>query len=306
MFLGLDLAAHLLHRHRGQISAWKRAGVKIHLVVYDLLPVRQPQWFQRKTVRNFNRWLRFLGRYCDNAICISHHTLLDLQSWLHCHAPARTAAISTQTIRLGGDLAATGPSQGISEEIASLLTQQAARSFVLMIGTIEPRKGYEIAIQGFERLWARDGNLAPDLVLVGRPGWKTDALQQHIRSHVSASQKLFWLDNASDEVLDRLYRDCWGVIVPAYAEGFGLPVDEASRYGKPVLARDLAVFREAGRPAISFFHDDIGFPDALSCWIKTLPRTDVPAVEPCSWDVTYADLVCALGVNHAVGCGDDQ
>lgn len=296
IFLGLDLAAHLLPRHRDQVAAWKATGVAIHILVYDLLPVTHSRWFQRKTVRNFRRWLKFLAEFCDDAICISTQTERDLRFGIALKFPDRVASLETSVIRLGGDLRSTAPSYGVGPEALAFLAQCNTRSFILMVGTVEPRKGHDAAIDAFERLWASRGTDAPNLVIVGRPGWKTDRLQARLRSHPAIAGRLIWFDNASDELLDLLYQACNGVIVPSYAEGFGLPVEEARRYRKPVFARDLPVFHEAGRQAISFFHDDADLPAALARWTIALPNNndDYHSAESWGWDVTCMDLYKAL------------
>jgi hypothetical protein len=82
IFLGLDLVAHLIPRHQAQILQLKRAGVKVHVMVYDLLPLQHPEWFNDKTTRNFKRWIKWLAVYADSAVCISDTVKLELATWL--------------------------------------------------------------------------------------------------------------------------------------------------------------------------------------------------------------------------------
>ena len=56
VFLGLDFAPSLLPRYERQLRAWRQAGLTVHLMVYDLLPLQGPQWFGWQTRRNFRRW----------------------------------------------------------------------------------------------------------------------------------------------------------------------------------------------------------------------------------------------------------
>jgi hypothetical protein len=82
VFLGLDLSAHLLPMHKVQLTQWKQLGIKIHIVVYDLLPVLYPQWFNPKTSRNFHRWLKTIAVFADSLLCISNTVKAELGTWL--------------------------------------------------------------------------------------------------------------------------------------------------------------------------------------------------------------------------------
>ena len=251
IFLGLDLAAHLLPRHQTQLAQWKHAGAAIHVIVYDLLPVLHPHWFNAKTTRNFHRWLRTIAIFADSLICISNTVKDELEGWLQQQYDLPRGAIPIATIPLGADIDASAPSRGVPDNIGHLLTAFANKPTVLMVGTLEPRKGHSQVLAAFEQLWQQGGEI--NLVFVGKSGWKTEKLQHHLRTHPQNNQSLYWLDNASDEFLELLYGVCTGVIVASQAEGFGLPLIEAKYHNKPVLARDIPVLREiAGGDTIFF------------------------------------------------------
>lgn len=268
LFLGLDLAAHLLPRHQAQVLRWKRRGVKVHVVVYDLLPLLHPEWFKPKTVRNFKRWIKWLAVYADSAICISETVKLELHAWLNTHFGMLPTTLPASTIVLGADIDASLPSSGLPADAQFLLARLRDSLAVLMVGTLEPRKGYDQALGAFEQLW-QQGNTSL-LVIVGRPGWKTEALQEKLRRHPQAGQRLFWLEEVSDEYLAQLYAACGGVLVASRAEGFGLPLIEAARYNKPVFARDLPVFREIGLPSVTYFNCEsaASLATAIPAWLQ--------------------------------------
>lgn len=264
VFLGLDLAAHLIPRHQGQLLQWKRQGLRISFLVYDLLPLLHPYWFKPVRQKIFGRWLKALAIYADDLVCISGAVKNDLQNWLSTHYKLSDNAIRLHIIPLGADLEETMPTTGCTEaEIAALACLQA-KQFVLMVGTLEPRKGYADALEAFEQLWADGHQVA--LVIVGKPGWKTEPLQERLRNHPECHNRLYWFESASDELLQNLYKAANGVILASEAEGFGLPLIEALRYGKPVLARDIPVYREVGKVAPTFFNQTT-FVDCLAKWL---------------------------------------
>ena len=110
-----------------------------------------------------------------------------------------------------------------------------------MVGTIEPRKGHAVALTAFEKLW--DEGSADELWIAGRRGWHVENLVERIKRHPQYNRKLRWVDSPNDDQLGSLYRQAAAVILASYAEGFGLPIVEAMRFGKPVIVSDLPVFR---------------------------------------------------------------
>ncbi|MPT49032.1 MAG: glycosyltransferase family 1 protein [Sphingobium sp.] len=275
IFLGLDLSSRILPKHKHQVMAWRKRGVRICVVIYDLLPVEHPEWFGNNHSTQFENWLRFIGHYVDMALCISQSVEESLKKWLKQEQISRADAIDIRNFPLGGDLSKSQPSIGITEDNELALELLKSHRYVLTVGTIEPRKGHAIALDAFDLLFAGEADDVPALVIVGRSGWKTDDLQERIRGHKQLGKKLFWFDNASDELLDKLYDGCAGVLFPSLAEGFGLPVVEALMHHRPVLVRNLTVFRELGMPSISYFDEDspTALAKAITDWLKRGRKT---------------------------------
>ena len=253
IFLGLDLAAHLLPFRAAELAQWKVRGVKIHMVIYDLLPLLHPHWFNPKTTRNFHRWLKTVVIYSDSIICISNVVKLEVNVWLARQYRLNYDSIPVSTISLGANIKETAPSLGLPENVNELMAALTSRLCILMVGTIEPRKGHTQVLDIFNEIWLSGQEV--NLVIVGKPGWKTEALQQSLRIATKKQKKLFWLESVSDEFLELLYAGSDGVLVASYAEGYGLPLVEALTYGKSVLARDISVFREIAAGDTRFFPD---------------------------------------------------
>ena len=207
-FLGLDLSAHLLPKYRRQLKAWRASGATIHLVVYDLLPILRPAWFTPSGVANFRKWLELLGEEADQAVCISDHVASELRQALRQVGCRRIPELGR--LEMGADIAASVPSAGICDELQRQLENLRFRAAVLMVGTVEPRKGYEAALAAFDHLWRARPTEAPDLVIVGKAGWKTSELQETIRSHPLFGRRLRWFEHMSDEGLCLLYDACQG------------------------------------------------------------------------------------------------
>lgn len=293
-FLGLDLSAHLLPKYRQQIRAWRANGGSVHIIVYDLLPLQRPFWFTTSAVNHFRKWLEFLAGETDQAICISDQVAADLNQFF-----TRTCGQANPRVarvRLGADIAATVPSTGIGEGMTRVLEHLRFRPAILAVGTVEPRKGYEATLAAFDRLW-RSRHDAPDLIIVGKPGWKTEELQAAIRSHPEFGSRLHWFDRVSDEELCLLYEACRGVLVASRGEGWGLPLVEAAMHRRYVLARNLEVFREHGLPNILYFDDDS--PEALAerLWeLVVIGQNPAPSAALPTWSDCVEGLLNKLGL----------
>lgn len=275
IFLGLDLSAHILPKHIQQIYGWKRSGANIHIIVYDLLPLKKPDWFNQKTSEVFRKWIRFVAIYTDSAICISKTVKNDLDELLRKKYNISSDSLPTNTFPLGYELNIGTSSQGLPENFNNEINTYRSIPTILMVGTIEPRKGYDQVIEAFELLWERHAD-APQLLIVGKPGWKTERLQQRMLSSKSYGHKLFWLQNASDEYLSYLYPAAKGIIAASYGEGFGLPVLEAAAYDKPILARNIDSFLEIKVPRLSYFihTNSTQFSKDIYSWFKKIDKTE--------------------------------
>lgn len=276
VFFGLDLSLHSVHRHRRQLADFKRQGGTLWFMMHDVLPLQRPDWFVDGSVMPFARWLRILAVLADGFFCNSGYTQEQLRAELDVRFGVRTG-FETRVLPMGWDVSGSCPSTGLPDGFEAMLARMSAHPMVLMVGTIEPRKGHADVLAAFARLW-NEGDCVR-LAIVGRQGWKTQELCAAIRSHPQLGERLFWFDDASDELLSRLYEACRGVIVASHAEGFGLPLIEALGHDKPVLARDLPVFRMHEGRGVRFFDagiDETGLAAAIRDW---LDRPAAPAAQ---------------------------
>jgi glycosyltransferase involved in cell wall biosynthesis len=293
VFIGLDYALDAIPPNLEQLAQFRRSGGELWFFVHDLLPLQRPDWFSTQTSRRYVRWLRVLASVADGFFCNSSQTESELQQVLDSRFGV-TKGYRTCVLPMGANLVPARQPRSTDRNV-DLLPQLRGRPFVLMVGTLEPRKGHDEVLSAFEDLWEREEAV---LVIVGRPGWKVQALQKRIRSHPLLGERLFWLDNADDAALEQLYEACEGVVVAALAEGFGLPLVEALGYRKPVLARDLPIFRQHHPRGVRFFPANATsaeLADCLSAWLGEIRRGAIQITpEKCSWEQTTQALLAAL------------
>ena len=149
---------------------------------------------------------------------------------------------------------------------------------LLMVSTVEPRKMYTQAVRAFILL--RNKGLDIRLDIVGRKGWKVEETAMLIKGSPCYGESLFWHEGGiSDEELDSLYRQADGVVVTSKWEGFGLAVTEGAYYGKPLIIRDISVFREiAGDNAYYFSgYEPEDLARAIEDWLPLFKAGKAPS-----------------------------
>lgn len=129
------------------------------------------------------------------------------------------------------------------------------RRYLLLSGTLEPRKNLVAATDAYDALPAgvRD-DLA--LVLVGKVGWRSDAILAAVARARDHGQVVH-LGFVDDADLAVVYAGAEVLLFPSLYEGFGLPLLEAMASGTPVVAADRPVLAEvAGGAALLVDVDD--------------------------------------------------
>lgn len=279
VFLGLDLQHAVLPMQQDFLKIWRHRGVKLHFVIYDLLPLLLPDLFPDGSPAMHQRWLETISVF-DGAICISRAVADEYYDWVRTFAAPRGRPLAINWFHLGADIDNSMPTRGLPADAGRVLQSLAQRKSFLTVGTIEPRKGQVQLLDAFERLWSE--GLDFNLVIVGKQGWKMEDFIARLQHHDELGVRLFWLDSASDEYLDQVYAACVCLIAPSQGEGFGLPLIEAARHGLPILARDIPVFREVAGDHATYFTDDRS-PDTLAVAVRrwtvafdrgTAPRSD--------------------------------
>jgi glycosyltransferase involved in cell wall biosynthesis len=115
-------------------------------------------------------------------------------------------------------------------------------SFILFVGTVEPRKNLISLVRAFDEL-LRETALRPQLVIAGPKGWLTESLFANVEWSTRTDRILF-TGYVSDEDLRGLYSSCRVSVYPSVYEGFGLPPLEAMACGAPVITSRIPVIME--------------------------------------------------------------
>lgn len=263
----------------------RRAGARVVLVVYDLIPLLFPQFCEPLFTRVFARWLpRMLGQ-CDAVACISAATLDDLRTWAGAHGVALPPAVH---FRLGSEVPrATAGS--VRTAVESFFDATPVFS---MVGSVEPRKDHAQVLDLFDRLWA--AGKPCKLFVAGRPHPLSHEVAARLERHPRAWRELLFVQDASDAEIGLAYDRSRALLFPSRAEGFGLPIVEARTRACPVIARALPCIREIADGGTTLFEDDAQLAEVLGTAIVT-PRPGVAAMPAFSWADSAAQLMARVG-----------
>jgi len=128
------------------------------------------------------------------------------------------------------------------KNINVLINNNINKSYILFVGTIEPRKNLNRLIEAFSKL---DEELKSKylLVIAGGEGWG-DVNVKNISEKFNVSDITIITGYVSEEELGVLYSNALFLVMPSLYEGFGLPLIEAMQYGTPALTSNISSMPE--------------------------------------------------------------
>lgn len=264
---------------RSLVQSCRARGVKVVVVIYDLIPLTHPQFCGSAFIHAFRNWFEWIARSADGFMAISATVRDEVRQQVALYRPepqsdGGSGAPWFDYFPLGTELDRAVASAAVNPAIAALFQN---RTVYLMVSTIEPRKNHVYLLDAFELSWAAGQDVA--LCFIGRSGWKNEALMQRIASHAELGRKLFVFGNADDGDLEYAYRHARALVFASVVEGFGLPLVEAMQRGLPAMVSDIPVFREIGEDYAAYF--DLSQPQTLADLVQRFESSGLfPARRP--------------------------
>ncbi len=298
----LDSSWH--EAHFGQIEHLKQDGVGVVAVLYDLIPLSHPDFFDKRLSAIFNTWFDWVAHMADGYMAISRSVRDQLKNEL-----TRRLGVEAADKRwygyfhLGSELDLAQPERYPPVALANLF--EADPPVYLAVSTIEPRKNHAYLLDAFELLWAQ--NFQARLCIIGRIGWKCEELINRIQEHPEFGQRLFMFNQLDDSALEYAYGRAKALLFSSHDEGFGLPLVEAMQRGLPAMGSDIPVFREVGGEFMAYF--DLKDPRTLKELVLQFEHSgEFPAPLPLSdwhwidWNGACGQLIDGIltGLQHQV------
>ncbi len=232
-----------LENHNETIHCAKRFyGAHYLQVFYDLIPISVPEVVAAPLIPAFARAMAAMAIYADHIYAISRYSRDDLADTL---VRLGRQAPGTSVIPMGGTI--TDSESEAPAKADALEKLGVEGSFVLCVGTLEPRKNHALLFQVWRRLVAKHGaGKVPKLVLVGRVGWYMEDFMRQLKVTGYVDKRLVHLQGVTNAELSQLYDGCLFTAFPSFSEGWGLPITESLARGKVCVCSNVTSMPEAG------------------------------------------------------------
>ncbi len=201
------------------------------LTVHDLSFMHFPEFFSRRGhLWYFPAVRRLLARGLpprSQVAAVSQHTADDVAE----HFPQLKNKLHVIYPGIGQEYfeaPSATEQQGVRERL------KLPERFLLSVGTIEPRKNYQLLLTVYDQLVRQNPHYPYDLVIAGGWGWLSQPLRKLYRS-LAARDRVHFVGYVSEADKRALYAQAELFLYPSFYEGVGIPALEAMASGVPVI-----------------------------------------------------------------------
>lgn len=213
------------------LSTWiAKNRLRAVYLVHDLIPITNPEFCRVGEAEKHEQRMTFALRSAAGIVGNSQATIDELNAFATERNLPRPPSIAAL---ISG-----------YEQVGDVRPLTFDRPYFVVVGTIEARKNHLLLLEVWQRLFRRMGSAAPLLIIAGQRGWEADAAIDILDRPGTLAGTIREIGDCDDELLASLIAGARALLMPSFAEGFGLPIVEALGIGTPVIASDLPVFRE--------------------------------------------------------------
>jgi glycosyltransferase involved in cell wall biosynthesis len=220
-------------------ESWR---ARIEIYWHDAIPILFPEYSREGDAAKHAMRLRNVLRFAD---------AIDVNS-------EATADELRQLAKTYGDQIPPLRTLPLQPGLPPALPLKASRPYFITVGTIEPRKNHRMLLEVWRWMAREFGDSTPALVIAGRRGWMNEDTFALLDRSPPLQRHVVEAPELPDRMLASAIAGAQALLMPSFAEGFGLPVAEAAMLGTRVVASDLRVFREIGSGRIDFLPPEAG------------------------------------------------
>ncbi len=209
-----------------------REQARYLVLLHDLIPIQFPEYARPGGLATHLARVRTVAALADGVVANSAAT------W---------AAFAPYLVEAGRRPASAVALLGTERPPPVAPAASGGRPYFVCLGTIEPRKNHLLLLHAWRRMAEELGAAAtPRLLILGRRGWENEQVVDLLERSPALAGCVEEHAHLPDREVRRLVAGARAVLLPSFAEGFGMPVPEALALGVPVICSDLPALREAG------------------------------------------------------------
>lgn len=248
--------------HESLVPWIRDNGLRAVFLIHDLIPVIHPEYCRSGEEAKHQRRIRNALMGAHGIIANSRATFEDVASFANAQGMSMPPSVVAWI---------AGPPIPTSRKATTF-----DRPHFIVVGTIEGRKNHLLLFHIWRRLFDICEARTPLLVMVGQRGWEADQTFAMLDRASGLANCVLELSNCNDEELAKLTVGARALLMPSFAEGFGLPVAEALQLGTPVIASNLSVFREFAAEIPTYIDplDGVGWARAITEFTGGSPDRD--------------------------------
>lgn len=222
----ITLLLDYVGRHR-----WKLA-----VIVYDLMPNHEPQFFPFGAANEHEVYLRAVSA-ADLILPVSEFVAADWERFVNAKELPKAQC---KVCLPGADLCAQPRTEGSPRRAPDAPVR------VLCVSAVAPRKNVRVLLAALEWIFDVRSDLKIEVCIVGMPQLFNEnnvpeAMNRFVERY---PDKVRWIQRVEYGALCKLYEECDFTVYPSLLEGRGFPIAESLWFGRPCICADTGAMAE--------------------------------------------------------------
>lgn len=194
--------------------------IKRVATIFDLSFLHFPDMFTKKDLWQLKNWTKFSAENADHIITISNFSKQDIISQYKIDKNKITVAYP-----------------GYDEDKFKIQKSKVKNSYVIYVGTIQPRKNLIRLMEAVARIEGLK------LMIIGKTGWEYEEILAAPK-RLGIEDRVEFKGYLPTEKIVRLLNGALAFVLPSLYEGFGITVAEAMATGVPVIVSNVSSLPE--------------------------------------------------------------
>lgn len=222
-------------------------NIKRIATIFDLSYLHFPKMFLKKDLWKLTNWSKYSILNSAEIITISNSTKQDI---VKNYQDPKNEVLYPSRLRDKITVAYPGYNNALYKPVKdeNRIKQVKKKyniegSYVIFIGTIQPRKNIAKLIQSFRKIENLKLVITGKATGEGRQGWMYEDIMK-LSAELGIEDRVIFTDYVPDEDMAYLLNGAKVFILPSLWEGFGIPVVEAMACGLPVIVSNTSALPE--------------------------------------------------------------